>query len=117
MKNVIGRFCFFTLLASGFIALISSCANSNDYEIFGSIHGVVTDYSTGQPLDNATIVLSPGGISKNSDASGYYRFENLEAGQYTITVQKQGYQANRKTVSAVSGEDYQVDIHLTPIPQ
>ncbi|MDE6485848.1 MAG: carboxypeptidase-like regulatory domain-containing protein [Duncaniella sp.] len=108
---------FITFLASGLLCLISSCSNSNDYEIFGAIHGRVTDYETGAPLDNATLTLSPSGLSKQTDASGYYEFKNLEPMQYTITIQHQGYQPNRKTVYATSGEDHQVDAQLRPIPE
>lgn len=116
MTTAIRRFWPFILLLSVTPILISSCSNSNDYDVFGSIHGVITDYSSGLPLENASILISPGGLTKQTDASGYFRFENLEAEQYTLTVQKQGYQPNRKTVSAISGEDIQVDIQLTPIP-
>ena len=105
------------LLASGFLAFVSSCSNTNDYEIFGSIHGTVTDFSSGQPLENATVVLSPTGLSKSTDTDGYFKFESLETQQYTITVQKQGYQPNRKTVTAIAGEDIQADVQITPIPK
>ena len=98
-------------------ATMSSCSNSNDYEIFGSIYGCITDHADGKPLDNASILLSPSGITKLTDATGYFKFENLDAQQYTITVQKQGYQPNRKTITAVAGEDLQVDIQLISIPQ
>lgn len=111
------KFLFKIFLVVGFLVSIGGCSNTNDYEIFGSIHGYVTDFTNGQPLDNASILLSPTGITKQTDASGYFNFENLEIQQYTIIVQRQGYQPNRKTVTAVSGEDFQVDIQLTPIPQ
>lgn len=114
------KICVKNCLSTAFVLLLfftfSGCSN-DDYEIFGSIHGVVTNYSDGQPIEYATILISPLGQTKTTDASGYYKFENLEAKQYNITVQKQGYQPNRKTITAVSGEDLQVDIQLLPIPQ
>lgn len=117
MKNVIWRYSIPSFFSLFILLFISSCSNSNDYEIFGSIHGVVTDYANGVPIENATILLSPGGITKQTDASGYYKFDNLESQQYTLTIQKNGYQPNRKTISAIAGEDLQVDIQLTTIPQ
>ena len=93
------------------------CSSSDDYEIFAKIQGVVTDYQTGEPLTNASVTLSPSGLSKQTDANGFYRFEELDAQQYTITVQKSGYQPNRKTITAISGETQQVDIQLSVIPQ
>ncbi|MDE6271258.1 MAG: carboxypeptidase-like regulatory domain-containing protein [Muribaculaceae bacterium] len=117
MKKAIRSSVAIILFVMGCIGIATSCSNSNDYEIFGAIHGTVTDSSSGAPLENASITLSPSGQTKQTDASGYYKFDNLEIQQYTLTVQKQGYQPNRKTMTAVSGEDLQVDIQLTAIPQ
>lgn len=99
------------------ITCVTGCSKSNDYEIFAKIQGVVTDYQTGAPLENASVTLTPSGLSKQTDVNGFYRFEELDAQQYTITVQKSGYQPNRKTITAISGEAQQVDIQLTIIPK
>jgi len=96
---------------------ITCCSSSDDYEIFAKIQGTVTDYQTGTPLENASVILSPSGLSQQTDANGIYQFGELDAQQYTITVQKSGYQPNRKTITAISGETQQVDIQLTVIPQ
>lgn len=107
-------------LLSGFVFLLVicyGCSDSDDYKIYSTIHGTVTDYQTGYPLENASVTLSPSGISKQTDTNGYYSFVNLDAQQYTITVQKSGYQPNRKTITAVSGETQQIDIQLSIIPQ
>ncbi len=103
--------------AIGWLFLMSECSGSDDYEIFAKIHGTVTDYQTGVPLGNASVTLSPAGLTRQTDANGYYIFEELDAQQYTITVQKADYQPNRKTVTAISGEMQQVDIQLTIIPK
>ena len=92
------------------------CSGTDDYEIFAKVQGTVTDYQTGTPLGNASVTLSPSGLSNQTDANGFYRFDELDAQQYTIIVQKSGYQPNRKTVTAISGETHQVDIQLTIIP-
>lgn len=117
MKTTFRRFSIFNLFASIFILLSTGCSNSDDYEIFAAIHGCVTDYTTGSPLDNATVTLSPSGMTKLTDAFGHYEFSNLEASQYTITVQREGYQPNRKQLNTFSGENFQVDIQLKPIPE
>lgn len=99
------------------LAFVVSCSNTNDYDFFAKIQGIVTDYQTGEPLQNASVTLSPSGISMQTDADGFYRFEGLDIQQYTVTVQKTGYQPNRKTITALSGETHQVDIQLTIIPK
>lgn len=99
------------------LVCLTGCPGYDDYDIFAKIHGTVTDYHTGTPLPNASITLSPSGFTTLTDANGYYAFEKLDAMQYTITAQKSGYQPNRKTITAVSGETMQINIQLTVIPQ
>lgn len=98
------------------LLIVSGCSNNDDYEIFAKIQGIVTDYQEGTPVANAIVTLSPSGLSKHTDASGFYQFEELDAQQFTITVQKSGYQPNRKTITAVSGETQQADVQLKVIP-
>ncbi len=117
MKRLFRNLSFITIVASLFMFITSGCSNSNDYEIFAAIHGCVVDDTTGQPLENATITLSPSGLSKTTDVFGYYEFKNLDATLYTLTVQCRGYMPNRKQVTTVSGENFEVDIHLLPIPE
>lgn len=106
-------FIFFVLMMAG---MCTGCTNT-DYEIFSSVYGTVADYDTGEPIPNASVVLSPTNITKHTGADGTYRFDDLDAQQYTITFQKAGYQPNRKIVTAISGETLEVNIHLTKIPQ
>lgn len=99
------------------IMCMSGCSSSDDFEIFAKIQGTVTDYSTGLPIQGANVTLTPSGLSRVTDDNGNYRFDELDDQQYTLTVQKSGYQPNRKTVMAVSGETQQVDVQLTAIPE
>lgn len=103
------------VLATLMLVSASGCG-STDYEIFARIEGTVTDYQTGIPLENVSITLSPSGISTQTDTDGFYQFSDLDVQQYTLTVQKSGYQPNRKTVAAVSGETLRVNIQLMSIP-
>ena len=100
---------------------LSACfcigCSGDDGEIYTTIYGVISDYETGEPLENASVVLSPSGLTKQTGADGVYCFENLDMPQYTITAQKAGYQANRKVVTAVCGEHMEINIQLTQIPQ
>lgn len=106
----IPTFLFITLATS----CLCSCTNT-DYEIYSSVYGIVADNETGEPIFNASVVLSPTNITKHTGADGAYRFDDLDAQQYTITFQKAGYQPNRKLVNAISGEELEVNIHLKKI--
>lgn len=96
--------------------LFTSCGEE-DYDIYSSIYGVVTDYETGETLSNVSVILSPSSKTARTGTDGTFLFEELESQQYTITVQKSGYQPNRKTVTAISGETSRVDISMTKIPE
>ena len=102
---------FTALLA---MILCSSCAKT-EHNLFGGLYGVVSDHETGEPVTNASVVLSPGGKTKTTGTDGRYEFNDLDPQQYTITVQKTGYNTNRKTITAVVNEKTEANIPLTKI--
>ncbi|MBD5389937.1 carboxypeptidase regulatory-like domain-containing protein [bacterium] len=79
---------------------------------YGAIYGIVSDVETGEQLPNAAVVLSPGGTSQMTGNDGRFEFNELEIRQYTITVQKDGYSTNRKTITAIVGESVEANIPL-----
>lgn len=98
------------------VLLISSVCSKIEYEIFSTLHGVVSDYETGNPVYGVSVVLTPGGITVITRDDGYFEFQELSPQQYTITVQKSGYMTNRKSVNAISGENIAANITITPMP-
>jgi hypothetical protein len=80
-------------------------------EVFGAISGTVVDLDTGEPIEGAWVTLSPSGMNVRTGDDGRFEFLDLDARQYTVTVQKTGYVTNRKTVTTVAGGV--VDINLT----
>ena len=102
-----------TLLSMVFILGAFSGCTKNEYNLYATLYGVVSDHETGDPIPNASIVLSPGGKTQTSGTDGRFEFQNLDPMQYTVTVQKTGYQTNRKTVTAVAAEKTEANIPLT----
>lgn len=96
------------------LPLFLSCAKE-EHDSFGTLYGVVSDTNTGNPLDNVTVTLSPGGTTKLTGSDGQFEYTGLTPQQYTITVQKSGYQTNRKDVMAIVGEKITANISMTPI--
>jgi uncharacterized membrane protein len=97
-------------------AILATCIKSSctkEYDSFGTLYGVITDHETGNPIGIASLVLSPGGKTKTTGEDGMFEFNDLDPQQYTITVQKTGYQTNRKTITVVSGEKTEANIPLT----
>ena len=95
------------------ILLFLACSKE-EYDSFGTLYGVVSDVKTGEPLSNVTVTLSPGGSTMLTGSNGRFEYMSLTPQQYTITVQKSGYQTNRKDVTAVVGEKVQINITMTP---
>ena len=95
MKKILFAVCLSILFIVG-----SSCS-STEHEFYSTLYGTVTDNITGNPVNAATIILSPGGKTTISGSDGKYEFTDLDVMQYTVTVQKDGYLTNRKTVNAV----------------
>jgi len=96
------------------VGLFVSCSD-DDPGIFATLNGIVTDYETGEPIENVTVTISPLNITQITDETGSFCFDGLDVTQYTISVQKAGYYTNRKNVTAVSGEKMEANITMTKI--
>lgn len=110
MKRILGLFA--VLIMSVF--LLCECSSYN-LEIYGNISGKITDASTGNPLPLAQVTLIPGANTVQTSIDGTFSFTRLEEGQYTVSVQKEGFQANRKNIKVVSGETTEIIVTLTKI--
>ena len=95
------------------LATLCACKPEEKQE-YGTIYGIVSDVETAVPLSNAEVVLSPGGSGRMTGNDGRFEFTELEICQYTLTVQKDGYSTNRKTVNAIIGESVEANIPMSP---
>ena len=68
----------------------------------GGVTGQITD-PAGNALANATIIIN--GASALTDSSGLYRFHNLAAGLYPVTVSAQAYATQSLSVTIPAGAD------------
>ncbi len=76
----------------------------------GSIAGKVTDPVTGAPL--AARVSLDGADAKPVDADGSFRFDDLEAGDYTLEASADGYLTATAQVSVAAKQEVRSDIQL-----
>lgn len=81
-------------------------------DITGTLSGTVVEMTTGDVIAGALITLSPSGKNTYTGVDGFFEFQDLDAQQYTLTVQATGYQTNRKTVTIVAGATERVNITL-----
>lgn len=82
------------------------------YDVFATICGTVVDSETMEPIEGVSVILSPSGKNTVTKADGRFEFAELDAVQYTITVQKAGYSTNRKLVNAIAGEKTETTITM-----
>ncbi len=73
-----------------------------------TIEGVVTN-EAGDPVSGATVTVDGKTVSTGSDGS--YSFE-VDAGTYSVTVTKSGYDDESSTVTASADEEYTIDIDI-----
>jgi len=76
-----------------------------------SISGTVIDKSTGEPIPVVNIKISPGENSTVTGSDGFFQFDNIENGDYTLTASKEGYKDVSVSVT-VSGSNVKKDITL-----
>lgn len=93
--------------------MVCNSCTTPEYESFGSVYGVVSDSETGETIDVVSVVLSPGGKTYITGTDGCFEFKDIDPQQYTVTVQKLGYQTNRKIVTVFAGEYIPANILLT----
>ena len=100
----------FLLLCTAIFCLFS-CTN-DEAPLFGDVYGVVYDSSTGTPVYNASVTLSPTNKTIVTGRDGHFEFNNLDAGAYKINVTCDGYESNSSQITVVPGERVSSDIHL-----
>lgn len=84
-------------------------------EIITKITGKITDAKTNSPIPGASVNTNPVTSSITTSNDGSYTIPNVTPGQYTITVTKEGYNNNSKTVTVAEGKTVNADVQLTPI--
>jgi uncharacterized membrane protein len=104
-----------------FAGLLSACSSS-EYNLFGSIQGEVRGGKSGGIVINpppivlgAEVILLQEGRtlqSRTTKAGGTFEFTNLDAGEYTVSVQKAGYETAYCIVKVVSGETASLSVLL-----
>ena len=76
---------------------------------------VVYPCKKGLVLEELTCSIIMMVVDAMTDEDGTFVFDELDPGQYTLSVQKEGYYVDRKSVTAISGETVQTDILLRKI--
>ncbi|HIZ85258.1 MAG TPA: carboxypeptidase-like regulatory domain-containing protein [Candidatus Coprenecus stercoravium] len=95
---------------------LNSCSN-DETPATGGIYGAISDAETNEPVAGAQVLLSPGNIATVTGYDGNYEFQDLEAGQYKLTVSASGYTDNSRQVSVTAGDRLICDMKLQKTEQ
>jgi hypothetical protein len=105
------------LLVTMFLLSVGSSGALAQATASGTIQGTVTDQTQGV-VQGAEVSAKNKGTdltrSATTSDTGYYRFELLPIGVYTVTVKKTGFATVASTVEIMIGQAATIDIELKP---
>jgi|GEM_PF-6859097 len=96
------------------IAVFTTCETKDNTR--GSIHGNIIDKTTGDAIPIANVRLLPGENSLLTGSNGFFQFENLADGIYTLSVSRDGYRTATVDGIIISQNSVRRDIALERIP-
>jgi TonB-linked SusC/RagA family outer membrane protein len=78
----------------------------------GRITGQVTDSSSGQPVQSATVTLVGTRYGVGTSTEGRFNMANIPVGSYTLRVQRIGYGARTRAVTVLDGQTATVNVAM-----
>ena len=105
------RYCTRGAIAALMLTLVVSGASGLAAQT-GDVTGVVTDATTGQPIDGARVSLAGIRMSGLTDAGGRYLLSGVPAAAYTVKVVIIGYRTREEEVSITAGSTLVADFQL-----
>lgn len=79
----------------------------------GAIKGRVVEAETSEPLPGANVVLVGSLIGVSTDADGYYHFEKIPSGRYTLEVSFIGFQKTNINVQVAASKTATYDVKMS----
>lgn len=86
MKKVV-----YISMALIFSLFINCSEDTIDFVGLGTITGRIIEAGSFNPIANAKITINPTNNTVFSDADGYFKMEDVEAGDYSVSTVKEGY--------------------------
>jgi iron complex outermembrane receptor protein len=82
----------------------------------GSISGRVIDQTTGDPLENARVVIAGTALATSTERGGTFMLRAVPPGDYTLVISYTGFDSVSRPVQAAAGRDSVVRIEMTSGP-
>ncbi len=91
------------------LIFITSCSEDTvDFAGVGKISGRVVESANFNPVENAKVVLAPTNNTVFSDVDGYFTFEEVEAGDYSVSATKENFLTNFQPATVSVGLEVNV---------
>lgn len=118
MRKYIILYC---IVVSVICSLMPGCGTENqarDDSASGSIFGVITDFATGEPVQNANVQLHPSGETALTGYDGTYEFLGIQDGNYAMTVSKAEYSdlIDDYIIEVRNGRRVRRDVQIEKLP-
>lgn len=85
----------------------------------GSLNGTVTNRHSNESIPGVNISLTEAvtnTVTITSNTEGFYSFDQLKAGVYSLRALKDGYKLLEQSVTIIDGNNTPFDLSLTPFP-
>lgn len=99
--------------------IVFSCNESTvDPDLFGSISGTVkTSEENGSlPMEGVSITTNPGTTSVTTDVEGYFKLDDVEVGDYTLSAKKEDYTAVSTSIKVREGQEVVMQVVMQIAP-
>jgi hypothetical protein len=83
--------CLQTALISGLLVVLTAACSSPTKQPTGHLELLAKTVSE-QPIEGASVILTPGAVEQTTDAVGRARFDNLSLGEYSLTIAHGNYE-------------------------
>lgn len=79
----------------------------------GSVKGTVTEKEGGAPVEYAVVTLLPDEVYCLTDTGGGYKFENVDPGKHTVSIEYVGMEKMDSVITVIKGSVRTVDFQMT----
>lgn len=90
------------------LSAISCSEDTIDLEGLGSVKGSVVKVGTNEPLENVKISTNPGTSTVFTNTEGVYILENVPAGDYSLSAQREGLLAVFEGITVIADSEVEV---------
>ena len=110
-RNLTGRLSVFLVLAFAIVLATSVAVHAQGT---ATLSGRLLHSLTREPIAGATVLIEELDREVTSGADGSFRFENLPAGQYHLSVRFEGFSSRRTEVTAASSGSAPLEVLVEP---